>query len=251
MKTFLFSLLLVLCGSARAQVTKGTLQASGLTCSMCSKAVKNALDKVSFIERVQVDIKNQQYTIYFKEGSQVDLDAVSKAVENAGFSVARLVVTAAVNGLKLEKEAHIKIGDFYFHILNATDQQLNVVAAAHSILFHAAVIAFMRIAGTDLGRGQPVHAIMQAHYKTCTYREVHDQEECCKKLFHDAIKIQRGFRKENLILVRPRISVSINKCPNNPETYQESGRRVGRRGQVVPGKAETVCKIRRIQVLET
>ena len=125
MKTFLFSLLLVLCGSARAQVTKGTLQASGLTCSMCSKAVKNALDKVSFIERVQVDIKNQQYTIYFKEGSQVDLDAVSKAVENAGFSVARLVVTAAVNGLKLEKEAHIKIGDFYFHILNATDQQLN------------------------------------------------------------------------------------------------------------------------------
>ena len=34
----------------QAQFSKATLQASGLTCSMCSKAVKVALEKVPFVQ---------------------------------------------------------------------------------------------------------------------------------------------------------------------------------------------------------
>jgi copper chaperone CopZ len=125
MKTLLFALLMVFGTTVQAQVTKVSLQASGLTCSMCSKAVKNALDKVANVDKVQVDIKNQQYNISFKDKETVDFDALSKAVEDAGFSIARLVVTANVDDAKLEKDSHIKLGGSYFHFLNAAGQQVN------------------------------------------------------------------------------------------------------------------------------
>lgn len=110
---------------ANAQFTKASLQASGLTCSMCSKAVKVALEEVSFIEKVQVDIKNQQYNLTFKPDAAISFDALSKAVEDAGFSVASLKVTANVNTVTLEKDKHLQIGDQYFHFLNAAGKQLN------------------------------------------------------------------------------------------------------------------------------
>lgn len=94
MKRILFGLLMVMGVAAQAQFSKVSLQASGLTCSMCSKAVKNALEKVPFVEKVMVDIKNQQYNLSFKEGAVLDFDALSKAVEDAGFSVASMKVTA-------------------------------------------------------------------------------------------------------------------------------------------------------------
>ena len=125
MKTLLFAWLMLLGLVSQGQVTKVALQASGLTCSMCSKAVKNALEKVAFVNKVQVDIKNQQYNISFKENEAIDFDALSKAVEDAGFSVARFVVTANVETVKAEKDHHVKIGDAYFHFLNAANQQLS------------------------------------------------------------------------------------------------------------------------------
>ena len=122
----LFLILLVAFGlSAGAQVSKVSLQASGLTCSMCSKAVKTALEEVGFVSKVQVDIKNQQYNLSFKEGSKIDIDALNKAVQDAGFSVASLNVTALVKSTKLEKDQHLEIGDQYFHFLNASGQTID------------------------------------------------------------------------------------------------------------------------------
>ncbi len=110
--------------SADAQFTSASLQASGLTCSMCSKAVKNALEEVNFVEKVQVDIKNQQYNLSFKKGDDVDFDALSKAVVDAGFAVADMKVTVDVKEIKADKDAHFSIGDKYFHLLNASGKQL-------------------------------------------------------------------------------------------------------------------------------
>ena len=111
---------------ANAQsITGVSLQASGLTCSMCSKAVYKALMKVPFVQKVDVDIKNQQYAISFKEGSAVDFDALDKAVEDAGFSVAVFKVDAQLPGQTLKKDQHIAIGNQQFHFLNANGQQLS------------------------------------------------------------------------------------------------------------------------------
>jgi copper chaperone CopZ len=125
MKALFISLLMVFGISSQAQINKVSLQASGLTCSMCSKAVKTALEEVGFVEKVQVDIKNQQYNLSFKQGSKVDFDALNKAVQDAGFSVAALKVTASVNSAKLEKDEHLTIGEQTFHFLNAANQTVD------------------------------------------------------------------------------------------------------------------------------
>src|SRR5215510_9623680 len=102
MKKFFFSILITVSALlSQAQFTKATLQASGLTCSMCSKAVKVALEKVPFVQEVKVNIKTQEYTIAFKENSKADFDELKKAVEDAGFSVASLKVTGNFSNLNV------------------------------------------------------------------------------------------------------------------------------------------------------
>ncbi|MES2882093.1 MAG: heavy-metal-associated domain-containing protein [Bacteroidota bacterium] len=125
MKKIFFACALLLGFAAGAQINKVSLQASGLTCSMCSKAVKTALEKVSFVEKVMVDIKNQQYNLSFKSGQSIELDALSKAVEDAGFAVAKFVVSAKVENVSLQKDEHVKIGDAYFHFLNGENKAVN------------------------------------------------------------------------------------------------------------------------------
>lgn len=125
MKKLLTICMLIFLGmGAQAQVQGAKLQASGLTCSMCSKAVLSALQKVSFVQAVDVDIDKQEYGLTFKNGLLVDFDALSRAVEDAGFSVAKLSVTAIVPAQKVEKDQHIRIGEQAFHFLNAKGQQL-------------------------------------------------------------------------------------------------------------------------------
>lgn len=125
MKKILFIAFAFLALNASAQIRSASLQASGLTCSMCSKAVLKALQAVPFVEKVQVDIKNQQYNLSFKDGAAVRFDALGKAVEEAGFSVASLKATAAVDAVQLEKDKHLTLGGLTVHVLNAAGQTLN------------------------------------------------------------------------------------------------------------------------------
>lgn len=108
--------------AAPSQLSGATLQAGGLTCSMCSKAVNNALKGVAFVEELTVDIESQQYNLIFREGASVNLDDLKKAVEDAGFSVAKLMVTARMPLDKILKDDHIRIGGSYFHFLSGADQ---------------------------------------------------------------------------------------------------------------------------------
>jgi copper chaperone CopZ len=119
-----FVLVLAAIGS-KAQFTKASLQASGLTCSMCSKAVKVALEKVPFVQEVKVNIKKQEYTLTFKENSDADFDALKKAVEDAGFSVASLKVTGSFSSVNVEKDKHLQLDGKNFHFLNAASKVLN------------------------------------------------------------------------------------------------------------------------------
>jgi copper chaperone CopZ len=54
--------------SATAQFKTGTLQAAGLTCAMCTKAINETLKELLFVQTVKADIKNSQFIIQFKEG---------------------------------------------------------------------------------------------------------------------------------------------------------------------------------------
>ena len=80
MKKFLFIILLAFSIPAIAQIKSASLTASGLTCSMCSKAIYKSLLQVPTVKVVRVDIKNSKYNIEFKEGTNVVLDDIKKAV---------------------------------------------------------------------------------------------------------------------------------------------------------------------------
>lgn len=73
-----------------AQVTKASLQASGLTCSMCNLSIKKSLEKISFIESVIPDVETATYELKFKKNAVINFNEIKNAVTNAGFSVAKL-----------------------------------------------------------------------------------------------------------------------------------------------------------------
>ena len=108
-----------------AQFSKATLQATGLTCAMCSNAINKALMQVPFIQTVKSDIKNSSFNIVFKENSSQDIDAIRKAVEDAGFSVGNLKLTGNFQNVSVENDKHIEIGKEAFHFLSITPQVLN------------------------------------------------------------------------------------------------------------------------------
>ena len=72
-------------------IKKVALVASGLTCSMCSKAIFKALTKLDFVEEVKVDIEQSKFILTFKSGKIVAIDQIKSAVADAGFSVQSLV----------------------------------------------------------------------------------------------------------------------------------------------------------------
>jgi copper chaperone CopZ len=108
-----------------AQIKSATLIASGLTCSMCSKSIFKALEKVPSIKSVDADVEKSEFAIQFKEGSDVSIDEVKNAVEGAGFSVASLIFTATLSNVSVQNDAHLEIGGNTFHFLNVPKKNMN------------------------------------------------------------------------------------------------------------------------------
>ena len=111
--------------SVTAQFTDAKLQATGLTCAMCSNAINKALQKVPFVESVKWDIKNSAFAIRFRGDKPVNIDELKDAVEDAGFSIGSLQLTGTFHDMKIEKDQHAKIGSENFHFLNANSQTLD------------------------------------------------------------------------------------------------------------------------------
>lgn len=111
--------------TTQAQFRSGTLQAAGLTCAMCAKAIGESLKQLSFVESVKPEIKSSNFHIQFKQGADVDPDVIKKAVEDAGFSVAKLRLTGNFDNVKLEKDAHVSIDGKTFHFINSGSQTLS------------------------------------------------------------------------------------------------------------------------------
>ena len=124
-KLLLFIAIAFVTVQANAQFTKATLQATGLTCAMCSNAINKALQAVPFIESVRSDIKNSAFNIVFKQNASVEIDALKNAVEDAGFSVGSLKLTGTFSDVKVENDGHVQIGNTNFHFLDVKDQTLS------------------------------------------------------------------------------------------------------------------------------
>jgi len=113
--------------ATKAQVIKVSLQASGLTCSMCSNAINKALKSLDFVDKVDPDIKNYTFEISFKEAGQIDFNKIRRKVEDAGFSVSGFVATICFDNVYINANQPIKIGNNTLLFAEVRDLSLNGV----------------------------------------------------------------------------------------------------------------------------
>lgn len=107
--------------ASQAQVKKITIQASGLTCSMCSNAIFKALKTLDFVENVDANIKTSSFDISFKPAAAIDFDKMKDKVEDAGFFVANFTITWQFDNLSVVNDTHVTVDNIVFHFLNVKD----------------------------------------------------------------------------------------------------------------------------------
>lgn len=125
MKNLLLAIALICSANAFAQIQSVNLQASGLTCSMCSNSINKALKSLDYVNDVKANIKNSTFEISFKPNAKVDFDELKKKVEDAGFHVAKLNANVRFNNMQVEDDSHVKMDGMVFHFLNVKSQALN------------------------------------------------------------------------------------------------------------------------------
>ncbi len=117
--------LLTVSAKTQAQISKVTIQASGLTCSMCSKAIYKSLKSLDAVDSVAPVIKNSSFEVYFKQGGIADFDALKAKVEDAGFFVAKFYAVLLFSNTAAAKDAHVTVDGKTLHLLNAKGQVLD------------------------------------------------------------------------------------------------------------------------------
>jgi len=127
MKKILLLIAVAISVATNAQVTSVSLQASGLTCSMCSNSINKALKTLDFVREVDADVKTYTFEISFKPNAYIDFDMIRKKVENAGFSVVSFVATILFNNVHVTNSQPVAIEDKTFLFVNIKDQSLDGV----------------------------------------------------------------------------------------------------------------------------
>jgi len=87
---FLLPLLcLFMVTTAMSQVRTAHVQAAGLTCAMCSRAIYQSLIDLPFVKEVTPDLKESSFLLIFRDSVLIEPDAIRRQIEDAGFSIAR------------------------------------------------------------------------------------------------------------------------------------------------------------------
>ncbi len=125
---------LVIAAGAKAQFTKADLQATGLTCAMCSNAINKALLALPAVESVKPEIKTSSFHIVFKSTQEATIaDQIRKAVEDAGFSVGSLGLTGNFSGVTVKNDEHVNVGSQVLHFVDVKDQVLDGTATVQVV----------------------------------------------------------------------------------------------------------------------
>jgi copper chaperone CopZ len=121
-KYILAGALWCLCFWSHAQIKSIELQASGLTCALCTKAINQSLQRLPFVEKVSANIAESRFDIELKPDQPVSPDAIRKAVEDAGFSVAKLELLGQFSAWKVGADRHVMAGNQAYHVLETSSQ---------------------------------------------------------------------------------------------------------------------------------
>lgn len=78
---------------SNAQIAKAEIQATGLTCSMCSNAINKQLKSLAEVENVAIDLNTNTFTVTLKENNTLKPSVFKENVEKAGFFIGSLILT--------------------------------------------------------------------------------------------------------------------------------------------------------------
>jgi copper chaperone CopZ len=119
MKKYAFIVLMSFVSTvARCQIHHASLQASGLTCAMCARSVYKSLESIPFIQQIDTDLEGSKFMLTFRKDADVDADQIRKKVEDAGFSVAFLSLTAHFEGVPVRQGQHFLMNGKAYHVLD-------------------------------------------------------------------------------------------------------------------------------------
>lgn len=132
MRKYCFAIVLLLCFGLIAQaqqLTSVTIGVDGLHCSACTFSVEKSLNRLDFVEYVQMDLNERVGEVILKKEVPIDFTKLAKAVSDAGFSVRdfylNLKQSPDLENTCLEVEAH------HFCILNMEktkeEQRLQII----------------------------------------------------------------------------------------------------------------------------
>jgi copper chaperone CopZ len=154
------ALFIITISAAKAQFIKADLQVSGLTCSMCSKATEKSLRTLNFIGDIKVDLNKNVFVITFKKDVPVNVDQISKKVQNAGFFVNSLKATFDFDNVKLSDNAFTYGGDTY-KIVSGSDKTLTgpvaVTVVDKGFLSSGAYKKYSGLGSDKAGTGRVYH----------------------------------------------------------------------------------------------
>ena len=111
--------------ATKAQVMKVYLQASGLTCSMCSNAINKSLKTLDFVDKIDADVKRYTFELSFKSNSSVDFGKIKRKVEDAGFSVSSFFASIDFDNVQFKSDQPVRIGGNTLLFVNLKDQALS------------------------------------------------------------------------------------------------------------------------------
>lgn len=112
----IFSLFVV---HAKAQIEYALVQVNGMTCSACSFAVQQSLQKLAFVKSVDFDLNSKVAKVNFTNGNDVDLNRISAKVQDAGYSVGVLQIAISDSSNYIHKGQIISAAHSRFQILNS------------------------------------------------------------------------------------------------------------------------------------
>lgn len=79
--------------TTQAQIAKAEIQATGLTCSMCSNAINKQLKSLADVEDVNIDLNTNTFTVTLKNNNTLKPSIFKENVEKAGFFIGSLILT--------------------------------------------------------------------------------------------------------------------------------------------------------------
>jgi len=109
---------------ASAEFLSARIKVIGLTCSMCSKSVHNALSSIDFIDSVAVDLESTEFKVFFKTDKNVVIDKIKQKIEDAGFSIGEMNMTFKFSDLAIHNDTHHEYQDNLYHFVNVKEQTL-------------------------------------------------------------------------------------------------------------------------------